>query len=179
MEVVYILQIITIAVSIVSVVSSVIVSVKTNKTQNIAKIVANQRLIFLQQYREKSSLLLTLCSPEIISGAQDGSFERELLQTSYELKSIFKACYKQESELLRLIDTVVENAFLFKKTNSAEDKDRLNEAIKQLFRLINIYDVAYWRFIIDQTSGKNYKIDNFDSYFYEAEKTFDSGASDK
>ena len=57
MQIVYILQIITIIVSVVNIAMTMLVSIYTNRVQNIAKTIANQRLKFLQEYREKSSEL--------------------------------------------------------------------------------------------------------------------------
>lgn len=170
MQIVYILQIITIIVSVVNIAMTMLVSIYTNRVQNIAKTIANQRLKFLQEYREKSSELLTLCSPRLLCECHDFDTVRNIVLVSYELKNIFKGCYPEERRILEQIDNVVECALLYK--DNMELENELNHSILTLYNLINIYDLAYWRFIIDQTSGSKYKVDDFDSYYKEAEKRY-------
>ena len=173
METVYVLQIVTILVSVINIIFTLLVSIYTNRAQNVANIVAKQRLVFLQQYREKSSLLLTLCTPDVLARSSDTHFEKELLQISFELKSLFKQCYDEENLILLEIDKVVSTALEFKEnTGNLSNRENLNRSIQHLFLLINTYDLAYWRFIIDQASGRRYKVDDFDKYYADAEKRF-------
>ena len=173
METVYILQIITIVVSVFSVISTVVVNLITNKSNNVSNIVANQRLSFLQEYRKKSSLLLALCSPSILAEKKNDYLERQIILTSYELKNIFKGCYEEERVILNKIDAVVNIAMRFRKNpENTELQAILEQANAELFQVINVYDLAYWRFIIDQSSGKKYKVDDFDKYYVDAERRY-------
>ena len=171
MNLVSALQIVTIVVSILNIIATSIIAITTVKSQNIANIVAKQRLSFLEQYRLLSSKLFTICSPIVIK--ENGVSIEDIIQTSYQLKSIFKSCYEEERQINTAIDELLDATFDFiKNKNDNQQEAQLMDKINCLFELINTYDLAYWRYIIDQSVGKRYQVDDFDAYYSKAEQKF-------
>ncbi len=70
---------------------------------------------------------------------------------------------------------MVDTAIKFSNdTDNNQLQIELGKKLNNLENLINIYDHAYWRFIIDQSAGKKYMVDDFDKYHKNAKEQFES-----
>jgi hypothetical protein len=173
MEIVYILQVITISVSIISVFINAFLTLSVNKRKQISDTVAKQRLLFLQQYRNLFSQIIALCDVNSIMFCEQKNFYFELCEKIIKLKILFKRIYSQEKELLYQIDKLRDCAITFYQSNAdVKNMNALKDQVDTLYQLIDIYDLAYWRFIINQASGKNVESDNFDKIYEKVKKEY-------
>lgn len=173
METVYILQAITIVVSVVSVGLNVMISILTNNRKQISDIVAKRRLNHLQQYRTGISKLAAICNPEAIVSNEIKAFNYTLSSEIMKLAIIFKGVYRPEQEILSEIEQLKKIALAFySEQNNKELKNQLETQLEKLVDLINIYDLAYWRFIINQATGKNISNDFFGKFYEKARNDY-------
>lgn len=173
METVYILQIITIGVSILTIFINGWVSLSSVKKQNVANIVTAQRLENLNQYRILSSNLISLCNPLIIKNNWDNSYLETVKKEENKLKIIFKTVYQAEMELVDSLEDMVTLAYdYYFDKNNKELEQNLIEKIDKLYDKINTYDLAYWRYIINQSEGKSYDQLDFDHFWEESKSEY-------
>ncbi len=166
-------QLLTISVSLLTLIVTSIIAIRTSKSQNVANIIASQRIRFLEQYRQLSSELLTLCTPMVLKNSKTDI--KKIVHIAYSLNSIFRTCYKEEHEIVISINNLVHTTFNFiDDFNNSELEEELNNNILNLTYLLEIYDLAYWRFIIDQSIGDNFKVDDFEIYYSNATQRFSS-----
>lgn len=170
MEWLEIFQLLTIPVSLLALVVTSIITIRTSKSANIANTIAAERIKFLEEYRALTAKLLTLCSPEVIK--KESADISEIVHTAYTLKSIFRTCYEEEKRINSSVDCLLKATFEFIDNKNDSNEQVLNNNICNLFHLIEIYDLAYWRFIIDQSIGTHYKVDDFEKYYHNAMHRF-------
>lgn len=171
MDLLTIVQLLTLVVSLLSIIITAIIAIRTSKSQNIANTIATQRIRFMEQYRQLTSTLLTLCSPIILNSNQLDI--REILQTAYSLKGILRTCYEEERMIVNSVNSLLNSSFEFiNNPNNPKLEEAVNNDISHIIQLIETYDLAYWEFIIDQATGLHFKVDDFEVYYSNAEQRF-------
>lgn len=157
MDIMIILQIITIAISVLSMGLALITTLRENSKNNFLKYTTQQRLKDMCDVRRIIANIITLSSPlsirEVIAG-KEKSYIRTLIQASSELEMIFKSIYEEEQEIILLVGQLVAKAILFYKSNDVNVGKEIENDIIELKNLFSIYDTANWEFIKAQTKGK-------------------------
>ena len=167
-----ILQIITISITALLGALNVYMALSMNKSKQIVDIVAKQRLIFLEQYRLLTAEIMATCDCNSILLQQDKEFFYTLSLKVHKFKNLFKGVYWQEKELIEETTKVHNLAIKFFNEHSDENKHDLSKQLERFFFLINIYDLAYWRFIINQADGTHIKPDDFDAFYEKAKREY-------
>ncbi len=186
--VVIILQIVTLAISAIALVTELFSALVINKKTLTSEIVAKQRLIFMEQIRSSVENIMCLCDIHIIekyretdkevlgTGDVESVYLYKLLLEANKIKLLLKKCFKQEAEINETMDELVEIAVdCYENSNNKSHEEYaglLKEKSHKFFSLINRYDLAYWDFIIAQASGSYIKSEDFDRIYQKHENKF-------
>lgn len=158
MDIVIVLQVITVIVSVSSIVISVILTVKENSVKHFLNYTTNFRINTLLKVRTKMITLLNLTNPVIINSYSDADkkdYLRELYDASLEIELIYKEIYSEEFEMVILIRelTVLATEY-FQNRGDIELINSIRETTNKLKYLYSIYETTDWEFIKKQTYGK-------------------------
>ena len=168
-----ILDSLSIPISILTLIITSLVALRTSSAQNVSTTIVHQRIKFLEQHREATSRLLTLCSPIVLKNENINI--KEIVQAAYTLKSLFRTCYEQEKEIESAINNLLDSTFDFiKQKGNRNAEELLNNSIAQLSNRIEIYDLAYWKYIISQSTGSRLSGEDLDFYYAESMKLFEN-----
>lgn len=158
MDIVIVLQVITMIISVSSIVINVILTVKENSKKHFLNYTTNFRINTLLNVRTKMIALLNLTNPVIInsySNADKKDYLRELYDASMEIELIYKEIYSEEFEMVILIKKLTGLATeYFQNRSDIELIDSIREVTSKLKYLYSIYETTDWEFIKKQTYGK-------------------------
>lgn len=162
METVYILQIVTISITVLTLIVNVLVTALTNRQKNYNEIITNSRIEFMKSNRNNAAKF-TAEAKNIVYLLKSGKSEINLktLYVYFEYLSISLKVYNAiDNEIIdsgkRVIDLVEQSVLCGSLQND------LLDAIDKFSRLINIYDDADWKFIKQQFNSTNKNSDDFD-----------------
>lgn len=172
MDTVFILQVVTISITVLTLVVNVLVTTLANKQKNYNEIITNSRLDFMKSNRDNAAKF-TAEARNIVLMFQSGNYNIDVkpLYTYFEQLSIALKTYNSiDNEIITAGNRVVgliEQSVINKKSN-----DELPKAIKEFSDLINIYDDADWRFIKKQFNSTTKKSEDFDEICNEVKKKY-------
>lgn len=158
MDIVIVLQVITVIISITSIVINVILTVKQNSIKHFLNYTTNFRINTLLKVHTKMITLLNLINPVIINSYSDTDkkdYLRGLYDASLEIELIYKEIYSEEFEMVILIRELTDLATeYFQKRADIELINSITEKTNKLKYLYSIYETTDWEFIKKQTYGK-------------------------
>ncbi len=162
MDTVYVLQIITICITALSLFINVFVTLRTSKQENYNNIITTSRLNFMNQNRNNAA--------QFIAEAKNVAMMLKCKKKDIDLKPLYYS-FSQISIALKsynFIDKEILDAGnnvlgLAEKSifNGSLDETLLTK-INEFSHLINIYDDADWKFIKQQYNSSNKKSEEFD-----------------
>ena len=162
MEIVYILQIITICITALTFVVNVLITLITNKQKNYNEIITNNRIEFMLRNRDNAT--------QFIAEARYLIFKLKNGECSIDLKPLYLS-YEQICMALKPYNSI-DNEIITAGKNVlelAEESvlkghlnDSLLDAVNKFARLFNIYDDADWKFIKQQFNSTHKKSADFD-----------------
>lgn len=162
MDIVYILQVVTICISTLTLIINVLVTTIANKQKNYNEIITSSRLDFMKNNRdnaakfaaEADNVALKLNCGNILSDLSSLYISFEQIRIALKpYNSIDKNILDAGQKVLSLIEQSVIAGTL---SNS------LSDSIDEFVRLVNIYDDADWKFIKQQFNSTNKKSEDFD-----------------
>ena len=162
MDTVYILQVVTICVTALTLVINVLVTLLTNKQKNYNEIITNSRLEFMVSNRNNATKFIAEAK-SIALMLKSGStvIDVKPLYTYFEQIRIALKTYNAiDKEIVcagNLIVSLVEQSVL-----NGQPEEGLTESIEEFSKLFNIYDDADWKFIKQQFNSTNRKSEDFD-----------------
>ena len=162
MEIVYILQIVTICITALTLVINVLITVLTNKQKNYNEIITNSRLEFMLRNRDNATRFIAEAKNIVLNPKwRNNVLDLKPLYTHFEQICMALKPYNTIDEEIiaagnRIIE-LTEQAVLSKSLN-----EELPETIKEFARLVNIYDDADWKFIKQQFNTTTKKSEDFD-----------------
>ena len=173
-----ILQIITILFAIFSLIYSTSVTRKENKTARFIETITKERIEMLECMRKNYAQILALSRPEVLSmiGKDIELKRRQIMKIEKSIgriQGIFCNIYEDEREINRLGSDILELTILFLHNPSEEVKEKLTEKRISFVEKCDIYDHAYWFFIMNQT-GENGNMGNntFVDYYNKTTKRY-------
>ncbi len=152
-----ILQIITLAVSCLTLLINAYLSLSSRKKEQYIQVATEQFIKIFMSTRESVSRLLSLCCAESIDYAKKQNalnFYSDLTVEYCRLEIAFKKIYTEENELKIMLDSLRFNAFEYYNNSNETNRTKLNESWSACINAFSIYDEADWRFIRTQSSGK-------------------------
>lgn len=162
METVYILQIVTISITALTLVINVLVTTLSNRQKNYNEIITNSRIEFMKSNRENSArftaearnivLLLKRGKSEIDLKSLYAYFE-QLCISLKTYNDIDKAIIDSGRRVIDLIERSIVGGSL---------QSELPDAIDKFSHLFNIYDDADWQFIKQQFNSTTKQSKDFD-----------------
>lgn len=162
METVYILQIVTISITVVTLLANILVTLFTNRQKNYNEIITTSRLEFMKSNRDNAA--------SFVAEAKNIAFLIKTKNKQIDLKPLYNAhaqiclALKSYNAIDKEIITVANRVVALTEQSVAENKpnDNIAYAIGQFERLINIYDDADWKFIKQQFNSTSKNSADFD-----------------
>lgn len=177
METVYILQIITIGITLISLVANICVTIFENRKTNYVEIITSSRLEFMKNNRTEAASFIVLCRKFALGMRSDHSYDIDKIDDLYmsfeKIKLFLKPCYSIDSRIIKSGEKIVssiEDAVLKKEI----DINVFLSEINVFEKLFSVYDAADWKFVKEQFNGKNGKSMHFDEICDEFERKFNN-----
>ena len=167
--IVIVLQVITIAISIVSMILSVVNTVKENRKKHYIKIVTAQRLENMRRVREAAKSILA-CTHEVLLDSANDATVQECVSALTGISIVLKEAYKQEHELIQCGENLI--SALKAYVSKLGTKEEVLSVRSQFYELYSIYDFADWQFIKRQSQGKHLDEIEFDEIYNEIEQKY-------
>lgn len=162
MDTVYILQVITICITALTVVINVLVTSITNRQKNYNEIITESRLEFMQNNRNNAANF-TAEAKNIILKLNCGKNEIDVkdLYTAFERICLalkpYNAIDKEITDAGRHVVNLIERSVIKNRPDG-----ELTAAVNEFEKLFNIYDDADWKFIKQQFNTTKKKSEDFD-----------------
>lgn len=162
METVYILQIVTISITAITLAINVLITTLTNKQKNYNEIITSSRIDFMMRNREysakftaeaKNIVLLLKCGKSEIDLKMLYTYLEQLCISLKAYNDIDKEIIDCGNRVINLVEQSILNANL---------QSELSNEIDKFSHLFNIYDDADWRFIKQQFNSTNKNSEDFD-----------------
>lgn len=162
MDIVYVLQVVTICISTLTLIINVLVTTIVNKQKNYNEIITSSRLDFMKNNRdnaakfaaEAKNIALNLKCRNTLSDLSSLYFPFEQIKIALKpYNHIDKQILDAAQNVLSLIEQSVIDGTL---------NNSLTDSIDEFVKLINIYDDADWKFIKQQFNSTNKKSEDFD-----------------
>jgi len=173
----YILQIITILITLILGLISVYQTRKLQYGQNIISVTTNKRLKRTEQIREFAQCLMTNTNPTLLNLDIDNKkmiFEAN--NASEGISTILHRYFEADRELIELADDIVQLAYTYNNSNRNTDKIYCELIYKrQLFKIkCDIYASSEWSRIKSETKGVNTSAKSWIEYYSEISKGFEN-----
>ena len=162
MDTVYILQIVTICITALTLVINVFVTLITNKQKNYNEIITTNRIEFMLRNRDNAAKF-TAEAKNIILQLKSGnsSIDLKCLYLSFEqICLVLKPYNSIDKDIINAgqkVINLIEQSVLDGKLN-----ELLSDAVNEFANLFNIYDDADWKFIKSQFNSTNKNSADFD-----------------
>ncbi len=163
----YILQIVTIAITLGLGLINSYQNKKLQHGKNIISVTTNYRMKRCEQLKECGQTLLSNTAPELFSlNENNGTMLKEAYSAAEQISMILHRHFEWDKELIELAATVSECAFLF-HNNPNDPKVRLDlEYNRDIFRIkCDIYTTVDWNRIKSETKGVNSSSIDWEKYY--------------
>lgn len=162
MDTVYILQIVTICLTALSLLVNVVVTLRTSKQENYNNIITTSRLNFMNQNRNNATQFVAEAKSIVLMlKCKKNDIDLKPLYYSFSQISIALKSYNSiDKEILDAGNNVV--SLVEQSISKGSLDEALLTKINEFSRLINIYDDADWKFIKQQYNSSNKKSEEFD-----------------
>ena len=175
MEIAYILQIITIIITVALGMVTYFQNKKLQHGQNIIAINTTYRIKRSEQLKDCTERILTNTNPELLK-LQADAFDmlKAGVQASEEIGAIMHRNFAPDLEIITIANTVTDTAIRYNQS-SYKDDEILNELLynRELFKLkCDIYTSAEWRRAKNETKGENTSAESWFKDYYELEEGF-------
>ena len=162
MDTVYILQVVTICITALTLGINVLVTLITNKQKNYNEIITQNRIEFMLRNRDNAAKFTAEARDIMLKlKRKDNSVEVKNLYLAFEqICLVLKPYNSIDKEIINAgnnIIALIEHSLLDGCLNNS-----LPEAINEFAKLFNIYDDADWKFIKQQFNSTNKSSDDFD-----------------
>ena len=168
---VLILQIVTILVSISSLTFSLLSTVRENNKKNYIKVVTEERIKNKSIVRENIKNLLAISNVHTID-----YFSVETVKKSAEsaaaIETVLKNVYTEDNNVLMAVNNLVDE--IAKQVDKGNNTQAVIAAREKVLREFSIYDLADWRFIKQQSTGKKVDSDDFNEIYKETLEQYDN-----
>ncbi len=162
MDTVYILQVVTICITALTLGINVLVTLITNKQKNYNEIITLNRIEFMLRNRDNAAKFIAEAKDITLKlKRKDSSFDVKNLYVAFEqLCLVLKPYNSIDKEIITAGNNVI--ASIEQSLTGGRLDDSLPEAINEFAKLFNIYDDADWKFIKQQFNSTSKNSDDFD-----------------
>lgn len=170
-----ILQIITIAISLISLIFSFFYQRSEAKRDAMNSLYSDKLLDNMHKLRENISVIMALSDPRTIREMKidesrhlrmSKSVQTDLVTAINNVRQLFFPFYSQESEMLKALENLRDLALEFDKDcNNYNLEQKLIKCRKRAFLHVSLYDWAIWESVIEQTTQHNYDLEVFDKMY--------------
>lgn len=175
MDLLIILQIITIVIALLSVLINYLLTIRENGKKNFLSYTTNHRLKSLLTVREKVAIILNLTNPITIAEIKkekEKGYIKNLLQKLLDLEMILKRIYTEEEELLILANQLCILAIEFYEKDDKSLINQISLKSNEFKSQFSIYDTTDWEFIKAQSKGKFFDNEEFVTFYDRYRKQF-------
>ncbi len=183
METLVLLQLVTIAFTIISLVVGYLLKLHEIHNDNKSMMFTDKLINGLHTLRENVAIILASANPSTIKESNDSKKKElylikiplgEINTAISSIKSIFFPFYPQENSLLASLERLKNDLELFvDNPNNIEVEGKLKRQIREVYLEYALYDRAMWSAIIKQTTQSEYNFYTFDEYYDEFSKDMD------
>ncbi|MBQ4639042.1 MAG: hypothetical protein IJB69_00810 [Clostridia bacterium] len=176
MEISYILQIVTISITLIFGIITYLQTKQIQHSQNIVSVTTNYRLTRSEQLKEAGVDLLTNTTPEILEMCRNPEEMLTKATRAYEkIGIIMHRNFEADKLLISLAENIRDAAFEYvKKGYQQAEKIRL-EYLQKVFRLrCDMYSSAEWNRVKRETVGRDTTSQSWIDYYGGIEKKFDA-----
>ena len=166
---VLILQIVTILVSISSLTFNLLSTVRENSKKNYIKVVTEERLKNKAIVRDNVKTLLALSNASTMADITATTLEK-CAESAAAIETVLKSNYDEDNNVLTAVNTLV--ATMANCIGDKSSNEELASARENLLREFSIYDLADWRFIKQQSTGKKSDSDDFNAIYAEIRENY-------
>lgn len=155
MDIVIILQIITMGISLFTLIFNAVITINENRKKNYLDLTTAYRIQVLTKTRELMSNIVTLANPMVCRNAVGNKeYIKEIVKVKADLDIILKDTNEEELESKNLVGDIVRDVYIFFNDPNLEKEEMINCKLRRLLYLYSIYDSADWKFIKMQSTGK-------------------------
>lgn len=154
-----IVTIITVFLSLFAAILAAITTINNGKLEVRSNTIIARRIDILKEYQQNVADLYT-----VIQLPQKDQKREDLVRRIIVIRKILKDIYNKEKIMLAILDLLYEAQSTF--IEKGDNKEYLKTA-KNFRVLSDIYELAYWRYIIAQTKGRHYRVYDLDKYIVE------------
>lgn len=174
MDIVVILQIITVAISVLSVVINVIITKSESRQEHYIQITTEQRREIYNSNKKATAEVISVCLPACIMEIKKNGkpYKTELSSRATTLMCSFKQVYKEENDIILALSELCNSAFKYYDTPSDDTKECLLAKLSTFYKLASAYDLADWKFLKRQSVGKEMGSDEFDEILAQTMRTY-------
>lgn len=174
METLVILQIVTIALSLISLFTSYIIKYVETKKDNKSEVFSEKLVNNLHILRESVSTILTICNPATLREAKV-SAKKGLYVIKYptaemaacigKVKSIFFPFYPQENNFIVSLETLYYVMVKYNDDPTEENEEILKRQVRHVYLEYAVYDKAMWDAVLRQMTKSDFSAFSFDEYY--------------
>ncbi len=170
MTITIILQLVTIAASLFSIIITVVVSKLENQKTHYLEIVTKQRMKNKEEVQRAAQTIIKNSHPQMLDSITDEQI-KECIDAEAIIATIFKSIYEKEAELIDCINDLI--AELKKHKTTKENFENVVSARDLFILKFSIYDQADWIFIKNQARGENKEFKDYDSIYLKVNEEFE------
>ena len=180
MDILTILQVITITISLVSLITGYVFSSIEKRRDAMNSLYSNKILDNLHILREQMCEILALANPCAIKEIEINlkkelryvpNLEVNLMNALNRIKAIYFPFYAQEATLFNSLEELVEGAFDFAvDTTNKEKEKKLIKLYRKAYLNYSLFDCALWEAIIKQSTENKYSEHIFDETYDKVSK---------
>ncbi len=176
MSVLIILQIVTIALSLITLVSSYLIKVIETKKDNRSEVFSTKLVSNLHILRDNMNVILTICNPSTLKEAKESSRKglyvvkyptAEMAACIGKIKSIFFPFYPQENNFIASLESLYHVMVKYNNESTPENEEILKSQLRHVYLEFAIYDQAMWESVIKQMTSSDFSSFTFDQYYEE------------
>ena len=159
---VLILQIVTILVSISSLIFNLLSNARENNKKNYIQVVTEQRLKNKSIVRENIKNMLAYSNPHTLNFVNSETVKK-IAESSAAIETVLKGLYPEDNMVLTSANNLVSE--IAKQVSDGNNEQGVITAREKLLYEFSVYDLADWRFIKQQSSGKKSDSAEFDKIY--------------
>ena len=173
MEITYVLQITTIVITLFLGIISYLQTHKIQEGQNIIAVTTKYRSERCEQLKEAGASLLTNTSADLLKSNLDTlSMLKNATQSYEKIGMIMHRNFEADKELISLAKKIINAAFEYVDNTNEANLKKLTY-LQETFRLkCDLYTVADWNRIKQETKGQNTSSESWISYHLKLESDF-------
>ncbi len=175
MDISIILQVVTVAFAVVTLIAGVIFENVLNRKTRKVNTITNERIYIFNQLRKGYCKVMAYTDPNYIAdtvsevdlktGVYREPYIYRVRKSANDVKSVYNPFFIQEKHIEQILDKLVAVAIKYYNTLDPKLLTPLKNLRNDFFVESSLYDKANWDFIVAQADGKSYSSYSFDNMY--------------